>query len=204
LGRYAKWYWYTRHDLYPRALQKPNAAVVGKKGLAGNFGPDITIGPKQVFGAGTFNTYIAYCKFARASHTSGGPWLNVKNRHLGLRFTIKGKIHCGWARRTTTGCPLSAILTGYAYETIPNKPIMTGKTKGPDEVDNSVEVANPATLTAPTPRPASLGLLAFGITRAFHLAAEGVGRCYGGLTPFSRLHGAPRGNAAEILSSDHC
>ncbi len=59
-----------------------------------------------------------------------GPWLNVKNRYLGLKFIIKGKDHFGWARLTTTG--RIALLTGYAYETIPNKPIIAGKTKGPE------------------------------------------------------------------------
>jgi hypothetical protein len=34
-----------------------------------------------------------------------------------------------------------ATLTGYAYETIPNKPIITGKTKGPDVI-----TLDPATL----------------------------------------------------------
>ena len=42
---------------------------------------------------------------------------------------------------------LSGLLTGYAYETIPNKPIIAGKTKGPDVVTIS---------------PASLGHLAAG------------------------------------------
>jgi len=29
---------------------------------------------------------------------------------------------------------VSGTLTGYAYETIPNKPIITGQTKGPDVI----------------------------------------------------------------------
>jgi len=55
--------------------------------------------------------------------------------------------------------PYTATLTGYAYETIPNQPIITGPTKGPE--DGSVE-APIASLTAPTPDPATLGLLAMG------------------------------------------
>ncbi|HSZ03356.1 MAG TPA: hypothetical protein VK788_27930 [Terriglobales bacterium] len=82
-----------------------------------------------------------------------GPWFNdgkgVKNRYLGLKFKIKGKFHFGWARLTveTTQANFTAILTGYAYETIPGKPIIAGKTKGPDD-----------TTVAPT----SLGHLAAG------------------------------------------
>jgi hypothetical protein len=149
------------YDLYVRALQKPNAAVIGNRGFARAFRPGITVGPKQVFGPGTFSTTMAGCRNGRAQ-TSRGPWLNVQNRYLGLRFTINGRIHYGWARLTTTGCPLSGTLTGYAYETVPNRPILTGKTRGPDEIGDSVEIPSPATLTAPAPKPASLGLLALG------------------------------------------
>jgi len=62
-----------------------------------------------------------------------GNWLpNVKNRYLGLTFLIDGKKHYGWARVSvrTTQHPftITGILTGYAYETIPNKPIIAGRT----------------------------------------------------------------------------
>ena len=86
--------------------------------------------------------------------TSSGPWFNygngVKHRYLGLKFKIKGRFHFGWARLTVE-IPqfyhFTATLTGYAYETIPNKPIIAGKTKGPDVT---------------TVAPASLGHLAAG------------------------------------------
>jgi hypothetical protein len=85
--------------------------------------------------------------------TWSGPWVNhgkgVKHRYLGLKFNIKGRFHFGWARLTvgTTQFSFTATLTGYAYETVPNKPIITGKTKGPDVT---------------TVEPASLGHLAAG------------------------------------------
>jgi len=95
-----------------------------------------------------------------------GPWANggkgVKNRYLGLKFYISGKVHYGWARLTVTvanGKFFTETLTGYAYETIPNKSITTGQTKGPD--NNSIEGPN-AALTMPTPDPATLGALAMG------------------------------------------
>jgi hypothetical protein len=79
-----------------------------------------------------------------------GPWENggkgVKDRYLGLKFKIKGKIHYGWARLNFPYAQ-GATMTGYAYETIANKPIVTGKTKGPDVI---------------TVQPASLGRLAQG------------------------------------------
>ena len=73
------------------------------------------------------------------SSNSEGQWLYAKDRYLGLQFVIKGQVHYGWARFTVTFPPqpsrgILAILTGYAYETEPNTPIITGKTKGPDVV----------------------------------------------------------------------
>ena len=83
----------------------------------------------------------------RSSTRWSGPWFNggkgVRNRYLGLKFKIKGRFHFGWARLTvkTTQHNFTAILTGYAYETIPGKGIVAGKTKGPD-----VTTVSPATL----------------------------------------------------------
>lgn len=60
-------------------------------------------------------------------------WRNEKRKYLGLSFAIKGQAHYGWARMNVIGCSangISAVLTGYAYETVPGKPIITGKTKG--------------------------------------------------------------------------
>ncbi len=75
-----------------------------------------------------------------------GQWYNVQNKYLGLLFYIKGKVHYGWARLNIKN-GLNATLTGYAYETVANKPIIAGKTKGPDVI---------------TLEPASLGRLAQG------------------------------------------
>ena len=92
-----------------------------------------------------------------------GQWINdgkgVKNRYLGIRFVIKGKIHYGWARLTVTpGKNFQATLTGYAYETIANKPIIAGRTKGPDKFEEGQD----AGLRVPVRRSPGLGLLAMG------------------------------------------
>jgi len=79
-------------------------------------------------------------------NTCYGPWQNVTGQYLGLKFYIKSEVHYGWAR-FNVGNGQYPTLTGYAYETIPNKPIIAGKTKGPDVV---------------TMQPASLGHLARG------------------------------------------
>jgi hypothetical protein len=74
-----------------------------------------------------------------APHTSG-PWVNVTNRFLGLKVLVHGKVHYGWARLTVRiqhpqqqPPAITTVLTGYAYETVPNKPIMTGKERDGDD-----------------------------------------------------------------------
>jgi hypothetical protein len=83
------------------------------------------------------NTYT----INNASTKFNGPWANsgkgIRNHYLGLKFLINGKTHFGWARFNVVpghSGYMTCTLTGYAYETIPNKPIITGKTKGPDVV----------------------------------------------------------------------
>ena len=65
-----------------------------------------------------------------------GSWVNVEQRCLGLKFYIGKKVHYGWARFNVSPKvgSITATLTGYAYETIPNRPIIAGKTEGSDVV----------------------------------------------------------------------
>jgi len=81
--------------------------------------------------------------------TSGGKWASVKDGYLGLKLFIHGKVHYGWARFSVGWGKdgIHPLLSGYAYESIPNKPIIAGKTKGRDVI------------TVP---PATLGHLAAG------------------------------------------
>jgi hypothetical protein len=83
-----------------------------------------------------------------------GNWQNLKQKYLGLRFTINGETHYGWARFNVklpdivTG-PITARLTGFAYETNPDQSITAG-----DEGPNSVGLRSP--------QPGTLGALALG------------------------------------------
>lgn len=121
------------------------------------------IGPKRKFSPDKhLMAATNYGCSTTCSGGSGGPWKEARHRYLGLKFVIKGKVHYGWARLTVDadwGHGIQARLTGYAYETIPNRPIIAGKTKG--QTDN-VEPSNPASLHAPVTQPANLGLLAMG------------------------------------------
>jgi hypothetical protein len=80
----------------------------------------------------------------------------AKNRYLGVRFLIHGETHYGWVRLSvdTRSPKISATITAYAYETVPNKPILAGtaalgfETIAPDHTES---VGRP-----------SLGMLALG------------------------------------------
>jgi len=120
----------------------------------------VRVGPKGKFSPGH---RLMATWFYGGTTQYGGPWANAQHRYLGLKFIIKGKVHYGWARLNVHWHDplLSATLTGYAYETVPGKSIITGKTKGPDD-RSRVEQPSPVALAAPPPKPATLGLLAMG------------------------------------------
>jgi hypothetical protein len=101
---------------------------------------------------------------AFASNSGGAdcPWRPVMQAYLGLKFVVNGKVHFGWARikrvvSMYAGFP--AVITGYAYETVPDKPILAGKTHSSDNHDQPPAAA---ALTTPISQSATLGLLALG------------------------------------------
>ena len=95
-----------------------------------------------------------------------GPWTNARHHYLGFEFLVAGELHFGWARlnvgdRTDFVGHFGATLTGYAYETVPNRPIQAGQTQSDDDMGSFV----PQTLVpegSPVLKPATLGLLAEG------------------------------------------
>jgi hypothetical protein len=133
--------------------EPPGNAVVGyahySRRYASALKPGAPIGGRQRFvNGGRFGQEMAEVQQSdTVFYKYYGPWTKVSNRYLGLKFKIHGKTHYGWARLTVTdqGFTLTATLTGYAYETNPNQPIIAGKTTGPDVVE-----------------PATLGSLALG------------------------------------------
>ena len=81
-------------------------------------------------------SFMFVCHTSRSGASQTGPWSVVTNRFLGLKFSINGQTHYGWARLSTkegpAPCEDTLVLTGYAYETVANRPIVTGKTTGPE------------------------------------------------------------------------
>lgn len=110
----------------------------------------VRIGKGQVFG-----NYYCMAQYIGADGGSLGPWAGgVKDRFLGLQFMINGQKHFGWIRLSVSTPPFVVHLNGYAYETIPNKPIIAGKTKGPGRSSTVTGVSDQP--------PATLGALALG------------------------------------------
>jgi hypothetical protein len=80
----------------------------------------------------------------------GGSWVSnggVTNRYLGLKFKIDGKVHYGWARLSVQDYSFIATLTGFAYETIPDKLIKAGAEQ---ETENTAERSDAPVLSQPT------------------------------------------------------
>ena len=141
-------------------------AVRGRGFFESTLRESVKVGPRGPFNGVRMGT-VAYQTIGHFLFE--GPWVNsgkgVKDRYLGLKFMIKGKVHYGWARlnvKIKGSFPINirATLTGYAYETIPNKPIITGKTKGEDVV---------------TVQPVSLGHLAQGANSILAWRVKQVG-----------------------------
>lgn len=133
----------------------------GDGAAAGFFGVPVGAGEKFV----RTNGYSWGVFMADAGSYSvtwfNGPWANATNRYLGLRFVVDGQTHYGWARLTVPdyihgGNPV--LLTGYAYETTPNKIILDGHTSGPEKADYFA----PSEMFTPVSQPASLAMLARG------------------------------------------
>jgi hypothetical protein len=155
---------------FKRLVEKPahgNAVegffshAVWNRGFADALGFGSRISHGQTFYAGP--ALLAGVLFGPGGTTIPyGQWVNVSHLYLGLKFKIDGRTHYGWARLNVTvqktSPVVSALLTGYAYETIPNKAIITGKTKGPESRDEE----EAAVLTVPTPEGITLGTLAVG------------------------------------------
>ena len=158
---------YQEGALFALASWHPNQ-ILGVREQGYNLGSALSAGavidPTRTFVAGRAD--MAFGAYDGSTGVCGGPWDNVKHHYLGLKFVIDGQYHYGWARLDATCLKdgeNTAVLTGYAYETIAYKPISAGKTSGPEDASSSEEFAptifNPAADNARSP---SLGMLTRG------------------------------------------
>jgi hypothetical protein len=72
---------------------------------------------------------LAVCTFGSCQTSKGNGWFHVHRGYLGVEFSINGQTHYGWIRLDIERRYLQYI-DGYAYESVPNRPILAGETKG--------------------------------------------------------------------------
>jgi len=80
----------------------------------------------------TFSANPAALRFFSfdACPDSGGSWTSTSDHYLGLQITVGNSTYYGWARLSVfvTGIPpVYFILKDYAYNSIPNQPILAGQ-----------------------------------------------------------------------------
>ncbi len=87
-----------------------------------------------------------------------GYWGSGTSGFLGLEFQIDGQAHYGWAEVFMTGGgpfeKYRGVVKGYAYNTVPNQPLLAGFLVGAESDGDQIGEMSPPTAT--------LGLLALG------------------------------------------
>jgi hypothetical protein len=145
---------YSFYRTYLHVSPGAGNAVVGVAAGAAQLAWGVRIGPNVAFDPAA--QLIESEWRCQSSYCSAGAWGNGAKGYLGIKFQINGQTHYGWARLSIGRLP--ATLTGYAYETIPNKPIIAGKRS---EASESAAV-RPDEVLAPGKTQASLAMLARG------------------------------------------
>src|SRR5579862_245903 len=149
--------------------QAGNQVVQGQQaGTAAAVAAGRKIGPQQKFGANGYLVHQVYNINSKSKDLSSGSWRNVEFAYVGLKIMIDGQVHYGWARIKFPypyGYDYPSIY-GYAYESIPNQPIIAGQTSGTYETSaaqQSRAVGSTKQKTAAAAgMPATLGMLAAG------------------------------------------
>lgn len=123
-----------------------------------DLGRNVLIGRTRPFGTGVM---VMYGDAGTSEGFQFCPWRDSTpdRPYLGVKFLdTSGAVHYGWVRVRVDF--VEATIEGYAYETVPNKPILAGALNGSDDEASQV---NPPTSFIPTaPEAASLGRLAQG------------------------------------------
>ncbi len=98
---------------------------------------------------GNNDTFIHQGRILLSFFPPSAQWVPPARGYVGLKFMISGEVHYGWLRVTIAHpSPYTVTIGGYAYETVPNKPIVINQRPG----GSAQEV----------PTPGSLGSLAAG------------------------------------------
>lgn len=120
------------------------------------------VGPSAAFNSQILNMAILSQK------QNSGSWQGVQTAYLGLKFVISGEVHYGWvlvkfARPggVSRGF-ISGSVYGYAYESTPEQPIITGQTGEASDDAKPIGASDPVGAVGGEGAPGTLGLLATG------------------------------------------
>jgi len=143
-------------NIYPAQAGNEIWGALSAKGwdCAAALPPSVKVGPGAAFQAESLPLFLASGSYTRGA-TEHCPWASKhRGAFVGLKFVVGGQTHYGWAHITVASN--GTVLNGYAYETVPNQPLLTGKTSGP------VVETQASLFFVLEEQPASLGLLAPG------------------------------------------
>jgi hypothetical protein len=130
--------------------------------FAAAMAPGSKIGASDLFFAGAA-VMVQATSYGGYFYGSWSP--QATNGYLGIRFRIDGETHYGWARLNVKinfeTKQIDAFLTGYAYETEPNVPILAGDT-GENDADPGAAKQMTVPLEPEEKRQSTLGALALG------------------------------------------
>jgi hypothetical protein len=137
--------------------------VAGKSDNAAALTAGIPVGPAAEFQSNNVVHMARVYSSYGLIKSESGYWRDAHDRYLGLKFMISGQTHYGWARLNVEASKngIRAALTGFAYETVPNRPIIAG------HIDNSMagglrRFSSPTIDVTRESQPASLAMLARG------------------------------------------
>ncbi len=159
------------------AVPAQGAGVIGGIGSRGRFYGSALLRGAKIGPSAQFSSNVAdlersqgFDASSRSSRHVYGKWdSNSPDRYLGVKFLINGKTHYGWVRLTVdpNTKPITATITAYAYETVPNKKIPAGISEIP---------GNPAQadVTSEKSVQPSLAMLAFGSDGLAFWRREGI------------------------------
>ena len=135
-------------------------------GSASALGSGVTIGSQGKFQYGHgFMGRANRGGNGSATGGSSGQWKEITRGFLGLKFIIQGQVHYGWVRLSVSASSggMYGAISGYAYETEPNTPIVTGQESGTaKKKKNQRAMTSRVSVSVSAPTSGGLGMLAAG------------------------------------------
>jgi hypothetical protein len=124
----ARWVTYS---WYMRQLRVGANGVVAPGFQVSPLPADYSVGPAAPFGASGLMAAVSYYRYYGGRYI-WGPWANVRDGYLGLRFLIGPNTHYGWVRMDVSVnadlLTISATVKDWAYDSTPGAGIRAGDT----------------------------------------------------------------------------